>query len=141
MLTGLPRRSTSRLRMPTLRGADSVNAHLPKDGDAVDVGATGPWPGAEQGTAVQLRTEKGELLTIEDQVQLYCPNNLVQHPLVSPALSYLGGLPPLFFVISDKEVLRDEGIYTYVQSMIREFADNDVTDIVRTKRQNRTSIR
>jgi hypothetical protein len=36
------------------------------------------------------------------------------HPLVSPALSYLGGLPPLMFIAGDKEVLRDEVIYTFV---------------------------
>ncbi|EEB87870.1 hypothetical protein MPER_14599, partial [Moniliophthora perniciosa FA553] len=41
------------------------------------------------------------------QPTICCP-----HPLVSPALSYLGGLPPLFFIASDKEVLRDEIIYT-----------------------------
>ncbi len=34
--------------------------------------------------------------------------------LVSPALSYLGGLPPLLFIVSDKEVLRDEILYTCV---------------------------
>lgn len=49
---------------------------------------------------------------IHSQLQLYCPNGLVRHPLVSAALSYLGGLCPLMVICSDKEVLRDEGIYT-----------------------------
>ena len=35
-------------------------------------------------------------------------------PVVSPALSYLGGLSPLFFIISDKELLRDEVIFACV---------------------------
>jgi hypothetical protein len=29
----------------------------------------------------------------------------------SPALGYLGGLAPLLFIASDKEVLRDEILY------------------------------
>jgi acetyl esterase/lipase len=38
----------------------------------------------------------------------------LKHPLVSPALSYLGGLPPLLFIAGDREVLRDEIIYACV---------------------------
>ncbi|VDC05073.1 unnamed protein product [Peniophora sp. CBMAI 1063] len=51
-------------------------------------------------------------IEIHSQLQLYCPNALVRHPLVSAALSYLGGLCPLLVIVSDREVLRDEGIYT-----------------------------
>ena len=40
------------------------------------------------------------------------------HPLVSPALGYLGGLPPLFVVAGDKEVLRDEIIFMSVFSRL-----------------------
>ena len=54
----------------------------------------------------------GNKIAIHDQLQLYCPNGLVHHPLISPALSYLGGLCPLLVIESDREVLRDEGIYT-----------------------------
>jgi acetyl esterase/lipase len=61
-----------------------------------------------------LRAENGEVVEVAQQVQLYAPNGLLKHPLVSPVLSYLGGLPPLFFIAGDKEVLRDEIIYTYV---------------------------
>lgn len=32
-------------------------------------------------------------------------------PLVSPAMGYLGGLPPLLIIASDAEVLRDEIVY------------------------------
>jgi len=59
-----------------------------------------------------LVTEAKEQLEIDRQIHFYAQNSLLVHPLVSPALGYLGGLPPLFFVASDKEVLRDEIIYT-----------------------------
>ncbi|KAK7472430.1 hypothetical protein VKT23_000545 [Stygiomarasmius scandens] len=85
----------------------------------IDIGATTPFPSTNPDTGqlgddqkVVLTAQNGEILTIEQQVQLYTVNNLVTHPLVSPAMSYLGGLPPLFFIASDKEVLRDEIIYT-----------------------------
>ena len=42
---------------------------------------------------------------------MYAPNYLLDPPLVSPVVSYLGGLPPLLVIASDKEVLRDEIIY------------------------------
>jgi acetyl esterase/lipase len=48
----------------------------------------------------------------KSQFQFYVENRLLRHPLVSPALSCPGGLPPLFFVAGDGEVLRDEIIYT-----------------------------
>ena len=50
------------------------------------------------------------------QLQLYAHNAALCHPLVSPALAHLGGLPPLLFIASDREVLRDEIIYTCVTS-------------------------
>ena len=51
---------------------------------------------------------------VKSQIQLYTTNNLLTHPLVSPINAYLGGLPPLFIMASDKEVLRDEIIYMLV---------------------------
>ncbi|KAI0260171.1 hypothetical protein BC834DRAFT_973673 [Gloeopeniophorella convolvens] len=50
----------------------------------------------------------------DEQFQFYTENRLLRHPLVTPALAYLGGLPPLFFIAGDGEVLRDEIIYTQV---------------------------
>ncbi|TFK50945.1 alpha/beta-hydrolase [Heliocybe sulcata] len=83
-------------------------------GKPVRVGSTTslPAPGAPEGQTIRITTESGEELVIEEQVHLYTTNNLLPHPLVSPALGYLGGLPPLFIIASDKEVLRDEIIYT-----------------------------
>jgi hypothetical protein len=51
---------------------------------------------------------------ITRQIQLYTTNALLKHPLVSPVFAYLGGLPPLFVIAGDREVLRDEIIYTLV---------------------------
>jgi acetyl esterase/lipase len=80
----------------------------------VNVGPATAPPRADPTSPLQkleLQTETGEMLVIESQVQLYAQNSMLNHPLISPALSYLGGLPPLFFIAGDKEVLRDEIIY------------------------------
>lgn len=61
-----------------------------------------------------VKGQNGDHLTITRQIQLYTTNTLLKHPLVSPVLAYLGGLPPLFVIASDREVLRDEIIYTSV---------------------------
>lgn len=51
-------------------------------------------------------------VTIFDQIQLYAPNHLLTHPLVSPVLQpSLGGLPPLLILVGGGELLRDEQIY------------------------------
>ena len=67
-----------------------------------------------QGQRLVLEVPGGETLDVESQIQLYAPNNLISHPLISPCGAYLGGLPPLFFIAGDQEVLRDEIIYTWV---------------------------
>ncbi|KAL5512614.1 hypothetical protein ACEPAG_3267 [Sanghuangporus baumii] len=80
----------------------------------LDTGPSGPLPTADD-TATQtlsVKAENGDMLEVRDQVHMYAPNNLLVHPLVSPAMSYLGGLPPLLIIASDGEVLRDEIIYT-----------------------------
>ncbi|KAG7096748.1 hypothetical protein E1B28_004160 [Marasmius oreades] len=51
-------------------------------------------------------------LELRSQIQLYATNEQLSHPLVSPILqSTLGGLPPLYIMAGDGEVLRDEIIY------------------------------
>ncbi|KAK2463097.1 hypothetical protein APHAL10511_004752 [Amanita phalloides] len=99
-----PRASMSSLR--SVQGKSSADRPLP-----VDIGSTTSVPSLNNDT-IRLVTEAGETLTINNQVQIYTQNSLLVHPLVSPALSYLGGLPPLFFIASDGEVLRDEIVYT-----------------------------
>ncbi|KAH0829091.1 hypothetical protein J3R83DRAFT_2555 [Lanmaoa asiatica] len=80
----------------------------------IDVGATAPLPSVDEkeNQTIFLETKSGEHLKIDSQIHLYTQNSLLGHPLVSPALSYLGGLPPLLIIASDKEVLRDEIIYS-----------------------------
>jgi len=100
-----------------LTGEDerSVCSEMP-----VNVGATAALPSVDkkEDQAIRLLTNSGELLVIEEQVHMYVQNSLLGHPLVSPALSYLGGLPPLLFIASDKEVLRDEAIYSLVVDIL-----------------------
>lgn len=87
----------------------SVSSDMP-----IDVGTTASLPPIEdkENQTISLQTKSGELLEIDSQIQLYTQNSLIGHPLVSPALSYLGGLPPLLFIASDREVLRDEILYS-----------------------------
>ena len=54
----------------------------------------------------------GKMIEIKDQIQMYTTNQLISHPLVSPALQpSLGGLPPLLIITGGGEILRDEQIY------------------------------
>lgn len=80
----------------------------------IDVGGSIPVPSVDavDPQTLALKTDSGEELKVDQQVHFYAQNSLLVHPLVSPALAYLGGLPPLFFIAGDKEVLRDEIIYT-----------------------------
>lgn len=95
----------------------SAISHLDDGHVDLQLGQEGPLPTAVDPNASQtisLRASDGEELVVHDQVQLYCSNNLVVHPLVSPALSYLGGLPELLVIASDAEVLRDEILFRFV---------------------------
>jgi acetyl esterase/lipase len=80
----------------------------------MDVGTTTPLPpiDSSKNQTISLVAESGETLVIDHQVQFYAQNSLLGHPYISPAVSYLGGLCPLLIIASDKEVLRDEIIYT-----------------------------
>ncbi|KAF5357302.1 hypothetical protein D9758_005908 [Tetrapyrgos nigripes] len=111
----------SSLKLPQQSSSASIPPSPTASLMPVDVGTTTPFPSVDPNAEplenqnnqkVSLTASNGEVLTVEQQVQFYTLNNLVTHPLVSPALSYLGGLPPLLFIASDKEVLRDEIIYT-----------------------------
>ena len=67
-----------------------------------------PIPGAHS-LSIEI---DGRHVKINDQIQLYASNELITHPLVSPALQpSLGGLPPLLILTGGGEILRDEQIY------------------------------
>ncbi|TBU41951.1 alpha/beta-hydrolase [Dichomitus squalens] len=88
----------------------------PSTGRKLHLGAaqslpTAVTPDSVRSQKVEMTTAKGEKLAIDGQVHMYTPNYLLTHPLVSPVVSYLGGLPPLLVSAGDKEVLRDEIIY------------------------------
>lgn len=54
----------------------------------------------------------GKEVELVDQIQLYATNEQLVYPFVSPIWQpSLGGLPPLYVMAGDKEVLRDEIIY------------------------------
>jgi len=96
---------------------NTIPKMLPTELGPINVGSTAslPLPGdLDADQTISLHTSDGKVIEVTQQVQLYAPNGLLQHPLVSPALSYLGGLPPLMFIAGEREVLRDEIIYTYV---------------------------
>uniref|UniRef100_A0A093UVL5 AB hydrolase superfamily protein C4A8.06c n=1 Tax=Talaromyces marneffei PM1 TaxID=1077442 RepID=A0A093UVL5_TALMA len=89
-------------------------------------GATHAYPGlhsgisqvgaADVGTAhadnIVVPMPDNTVVEIKDQIQMYAPNRMVSHPLVSPVLQpTLGGLPPLLILTGGGELLRDEQIY------------------------------
>ena len=100
----LPRNSAQNVR---------GKAIIPPDNeDANRVGETPVTRPEDRETMVRVTSEHGTPVEIRNQIKLYTTNDLLIHPLISPALAYLGGLPPLFFVASKREVLRDEIVFT-----------------------------
>lgn len=80
-------------------------------GRRVALGAFSPTTeGPDQ--KIALEVPGADPLHVESQIQFYVTNNLISHPLISHCGAYLGGLPTLFFMAGDQEVLRDEIIYT-----------------------------
>ncbi|GAA5920760.1 hypothetical protein JCM1841_004171 [Sporobolomyces salmonicolor] len=65
----------------------------------------------EIGRVIKVKVD-GEMVELADQIQLYATNDQLIYPFVSPAFApSLGGLPPLYVMAGDKEVLRDEIIF------------------------------
>jgi acetyl esterase/lipase len=101
--------------VPPMGPDNVVPEALPTEQAPMNIGATAslPLPAVPDADRKALfQIAEGRTVEVAQQVQLYAPNDLLRHPLVSPALSYLGGLPPLLFIAGDREVLRDEIIYT-----------------------------
>lgn len=62
--------------------------------------------------AVKGKDGDHKTIALRQQIQLYATNAQLFHPLCSPILQgSLGGLPPLYILAGDSEVLRDEIIY------------------------------
>ncbi|CRG90916.1 hypothetical protein PISL3812_07962 [Talaromyces islandicus] len=92
------------------------------NGEKVDHTYPGLHANLELAQEEHIRTGKADTLVvpmqdntvveIKDQIQMYCPNQMLSHPLVSPILQpSLGGLPPLLILTGGGEMLRDEQIY------------------------------
>ena len=85
-----------------------------KEGEEVEIQkaegkAMNPVPGPKHQLSIQI---DGKLVIIKEQFQMYTPNEMISHPLVSPVLQpSLGGLPPLLIMTGGGEMLRDEQIY------------------------------
>ncbi|RAR02202.1 alpha beta-hydrolase [Stemphylium lycopersici] len=93
---------------PTLD--DTSNPTGTGQGADVWISSNGKYSvGPKSQLSVQLEDVRIE---IKDQIQMYAPNHLLTHPLVSPVLQpTLGGLPPLLIQTGGGELLRDEQIY------------------------------
>ncbi|GAA5859340.1 hypothetical protein JCM8547_001992 [Rhodosporidiobolus lusitaniae] len=101
-------------------GGDGAADYIPPNGfiyrpDLVWPPPPNPATGIEQ-TLVgeESLTENGHkvVVGIDEQVQMYCPNNMLDHPLVSPVnQGSLGGLPPLYICCGSSELLQDEIMY------------------------------
>lgn len=105
--------SLSPKAMTPLSGHPENISSLESDKGRLDMGNIGPLPAADyhNDQTISLPTSDGHTIMIKNQVQLYAPNNLLGHPLVSPVLAYLGDLPPLMVIAGQDEVLRDEIVY------------------------------
>ena len=61
---------------------------------------------------LSVQLDDGKRIEIKDQIQMYAPNHMLTHPLVSPVLQpSLGGLPPLLIQTGGGELLHDEQVY------------------------------
>ncbi|GAA6047205.1 hypothetical protein JCM3770_006950 [Rhodotorula araucariae] len=66
---------------------------------------------AEVAHVIKVKVD-GKEVELVDQIQLYATNEQLVYPFVSPIWQpSLGGLPPLYIMAGDKEVLRDEIVF------------------------------
>ncbi|KIP11336.1 hypothetical protein PHLGIDRAFT_21763 [Phlebiopsis gigantea 11061_1 CR5-6] len=99
---------------PVTPSGGGNDLRLPQTGQTLHLGSTASLPHIptdSRDQTVTCVTAAGETLQIQQQIHLYAPNYLLGHPLVSPVVSYMGGLCPLLIIAGDAEVLRDEIIY------------------------------
>ncbi|KAL1899360.1 hypothetical protein Cpir12675_001476 [Ceratocystis pirilliformis] len=78
---------------------------------------------------------ENEVITVKEQVQMYAPNHLLSHPLVSPIMQpTLGGLPPVMIVTGGAELLRDEQIFiAHKLANPQRYAAPDLTEAQRAQ--------
>lgn len=101
--------------------ADAIQRVPEHDNPAADSAAGGAGIQGDKADSGQHKAEVAEVIRVKvdgkevelaDQIQLYATNAQLIYPFVSPVWQpSLGGLPPLYIMGGDKEVLRDEIIY------------------------------
>ncbi|KAM0788087.1 hypothetical protein ACM66B_001256 [Microbotryomycetes sp. NB124-2] len=95
---------------PSISGDDSGD-YIPSNGFHYKPGLE--WPPCEDPDPVTTTlVGEDEPIVLSEQMQLYCSNDLLNHPLVSPVnQGSLGGLPPIYIAAGSAELLRDEIVY------------------------------
>ncbi|KAK5128356.1 hypothetical protein LTR85_003024 [Meristemomyces frigidus] len=89
--------------------SDAVELPVTEKGNDPTKRPQPPPPTIDDNMSIML---DGKKLEIKEQIQLYAPNDLLSHPLVSPVMQpSLGGLPPMLIQVGGGELLRDEQIY------------------------------
>ncbi len=77
--------------------------------EKAEIKTVNPVLGPRHRPSVQI---DGKVVILKEQFLMYTTNDMITHPLVSPALQpSLGGLPPLLVLTGGGEMLRDEQIY------------------------------
>ena len=93
------------------KGKELANA-TEETGDPQEAENVGGDADFAQPAAVMSILIDGEVVEIDEQIQLYATNEQLVHRFVSPIWQpSLGNLPPLYILAGDHEVLRDEIIY------------------------------
>lgn len=76
---------------------DGKGDYIPSEGFSFKPGIV--WPPLKGDGIEVVIEEGGEKVLLDEQIQAYCSNQLIDHPLVSPIQQgSLGGLPPLTIV-------------------------------------------
>ncbi|GAA5976699.1 hypothetical protein JCM10908_005600 [Rhodotorula pacifica] len=101
-------------------GGDGKGDYIPANGFIYRPDLVWPPPPDARNAIEQILVGEEEMvedgmdikIRLEEQVQMYCHNQLLNHPLVSPVnAGSLGGLPPLYICCGGSELLQDEIIY------------------------------
>ncbi|GAA5957049.1 hypothetical protein JCM3765_005389 [Sporobolomyces pararoseus] len=99
---------------PSVNGDDSGD-YIPSKGFIYKPDLVWPPPPSRECGLEEVligEEEGGQVIQLYEQVQMYCPNNMLDHPLVSPVnQGSLGGLCPLYIAAGSDELLRDEITY------------------------------
>ncbi|KAK4047555.1 hypothetical protein OIV83_005342 [Microbotryomycetes sp. JL201] len=96
---------------PSISGDDSGD-YIPSKGFHYRPGLEWPPCIDEQNVFTTTLVGEQDPIGLPEQMQMYCSNALLNHPLVSPInQGSLGGLPPLYIAAGSAELLRDEIVY------------------------------